>query len=369
MKSRQKNTYLPYGRGIAPNELRLGSLYLDYENPNVGLEKDRFEFREKSLSEQQYWQAIKPWVGEVEVDDIPPYVLRFQARKYLALQAKFADVGGLGGESSDSAHLSIVGSKAQRYQIRKPERFLKEQVLTQPGVKKWISDRLSITWWAKLKHPLKNGKSWRTPSIWLVTGIHLISDGQVHTGWEVGRAVEVEANLDPGAAGGAPTGQKAIEFKGSSGSNVQMENLYGRRGDLVWCAQFMELAVDFTNPVGQSAPTGGHLRLFSKKEIETLGLKQIEDLGKNGVRRAVPMNRNIPSIDWKNHNANILGLRSVDLEHSKAESGDGTLATGDDPDDGKLPELSISDIPYEQDIGVQDWKIFQDHLAYLEYQD
>jgi hypothetical protein len=38
---------LPYGRGISPDELRLGSLYLDPHNPNVGLEKLRFEYKEK----------------------------------------------------------------------------------------------------------------------------------------------------------------------------------------------------------------------------------------------------------------------------------------------------------------------------------
>ncbi|KAI1754510.1 hypothetical protein F4782DRAFT_492838 [Xylaria castorea] len=45
-----------YTRGIPPDELRLGSLYLDLHNQNLGLEKFRFEYIEKMyVPTCDYW--------------------------------------------------------------------------------------------------------------------------------------------------------------------------------------------------------------------------------------------------------------------------------------------------------------------------
>jgi hypothetical protein len=44
MANRQYRTFLPYLRGIDPEALRIGSLYLNPLNPDDGLEDKRFEF-------------------------------------------------------------------------------------------------------------------------------------------------------------------------------------------------------------------------------------------------------------------------------------------------------------------------------------
>jgi hypothetical protein len=43
----QKRTFLPYQRGIDPEALKLGSLYLDPFNPVDGGEATRFEYLEE----------------------------------------------------------------------------------------------------------------------------------------------------------------------------------------------------------------------------------------------------------------------------------------------------------------------------------
>ncbi|KAI0801677.1 hypothetical protein GGR55DRAFT_701363 [Xylaria sp. FL0064] len=327
--SNQKNTYLPYTRGILPDELRLGSLYLDPYNPNLGLEKLRFEYKEKILSGQKYWESIKAWTGEPEVDDIEPYILKFQATTEWASQAKVIDAANLGADKTKTRDMSI-------------------QVLTQPGVKKWIADRLSISFYARLKHHQKTGEPWKAPSIWLVTGVHLISDGRVHSGWNVGYNMQGSISADPGAlAGGTPTGRSAA--------------------DRVWCAQFMELAVDFTNGPQRNESQGWFTRLFPKKEIEVLQLRQVEDLGVSGVRRRATLKASpSSSIDWNKHEAMIIGLQTTgDNSDRTAIDDDGTVTDNDEP----LDKMVVADLPYNQGLSRQDWETFEEYLAYLEYQD
>jgi hypothetical protein len=47
MAPEQKRTFLPYQRGIDPEALKLGSLYLNPLDPVDGLESTRFEYREE----------------------------------------------------------------------------------------------------------------------------------------------------------------------------------------------------------------------------------------------------------------------------------------------------------------------------------
>ncbi|KAH8162121.1 hypothetical protein CIB48_g6139 [Xylaria polymorpha] len=370
----QKNTYLPYTRGIPPDELRLGSLYLDIYNPNLGLEKLRFEYREKSLSNEKYWESIQAWTGEPEVDDIAPYVLRFQASTEWASQAKVIDAINLGADKTKTRDVSIVGTQARRYQIKKPERFLTQQVLTQPEVKKWIIDRLSISFYARWKHHQQTGEPWKAPSIWMATGVHLISDGCVHSGWNVGLDVHGGVRADLGTlTGGPPTGVSAADVEGSLNQNIQMENLYGQRGERIWCAQYMELAVNFTNGPQRDESQGWFTRLFPKKEIAVFQLRQVEDLGVGGVRRRATFKQSSPSssIDWKKHEAKIIGLQTTgeDTDEMGSAGDDSADSTERRDNDEPLDKMVVSDLPYNQDLSGQDWETFQDYLAYLEYQD
>ena len=47
MPPQQKRSFLPYERGINPEDLRLGSLYLNPLDPDDGLESKRFEYQEE----------------------------------------------------------------------------------------------------------------------------------------------------------------------------------------------------------------------------------------------------------------------------------------------------------------------------------
>lgn len=67
----------------------------------------------------------------------------------------------------------------------------------------------------------------------------------------------------------------AADVEGSLNQNIQMENLYGQRGERIWCAQYMELAVNFTNGPQRDESQGWFTRLFPKKEIAVFQLRQV----------------------------------------------------------------------------------------------
>ncbi len=65
---------------------------------------------------------------------------------------------------------------------------------------------------------------WKAPSIWLVTGVHLISDGRVHAGWDAGLNMQGGISADAGTlAGGPPTGKPAADVQGSLKKHIHME--------------------------------------------------------------------------------------------------------------------------------------------------
>jgi len=72
-----------------------------------------------SLSNERYWRLVEAWTGEPEVDDIEPYVLRFQATTEWAAQAKVIDAANVGADRTKTRDVSIVGRQARRYQIKK----------------------------------------------------------------------------------------------------------------------------------------------------------------------------------------------------------------------------------------------------------
>jgi hypothetical protein len=198
----------------------------------------------------------------------------------------------------------------------------------------------------------------------------MISNGLVHSGWAVNQGIQGSVKADPGTlTGGPPTGQVAADVQGSLRKNVQMENLFGQTGERVWCAQFMELAVNFTNGPERNPPQGWLTRLFPKKHVEVLQLRQVEDLGVSGVRRATT-SKDSPSssIDWKNHQAMIIGLQSTGQEtHELVTTDDATDDAASDNDE-PLDKMVVTDLPYDQGVSGQDWNVFEDYLAYLEYQ-
>lgn len=76
------------------------------------------------------------------------------------------------------------------------------------------------------------------------------------------------------------------------------------------------------------------------------------------------------SIDWEKHEATIVGLRTTGEDTDEADViDDDVVNTTERPDnDEPLDKMVVADLPYNQGLSGEDWKTFEDYLAYIEYQ-
>lgn len=76
------------------------------------------------------------------------------------------------------------------------------------------------------------------------------------------------------------------------------------------------------------------------------------------------------SIDWEKHQALIIGLRATGEDTDETVTTDDDMAnTAERPDnDEPLDKMVVADLPYNRDLSGEDWKTFEDYLAYIEYQ-
>lgn len=221
---------------------------------------------------------------------------------------------------------------------------------------------------------MKRGESWKAPEIWLLTGIQLIKEGKVHYGWNVASSFQVGAAVDAGViTEGVPTEQDVAKLDVKHSSTAKVQNIYGHKGERVWCAQFMKIAVEFEKEP-KINPTKGSLKEVPKAERMKITLREVEDLGIKGARR-FPTNEDVQSdeklegcagekavFSWDNHTAEIVGLECVDrMEGDEAEvgeNGDGELAK----------EIDVSEAPYAEAMAKVDWKWYEEYSTYLDYQ-
>ncbi|PVH71737.1 hypothetical protein DL98DRAFT_660473 [Cadophora sp. DSE1049] len=291
MNTYQKRTYLVYSRGLLPEDLTLGSLYLDPANPLDG-EQKRFECRLRQSD-------LHTWTGEQEHDE--PCTLNLVAsRQWLINSGLFAllkaEAGGRG-----SQEVGVYGKAGRRQRIKKPEKFLNDVVLASPEARVWLADKLSIS---RTMYYLSQGGLKKQPRIWMVTGIQYITDGVVsneQTRYQTGSA---SANIHiPEPISAAVTilgGQGGLSSGFETNHTSSTRTAYGHKNERVWAAQFTQLAVQFTST------------LISSNELPNrIPLRDIVDIKSGAVRAA----SQIADFTLSGESAEVCGLEEAhDME-------------------------------------------------------
>ncbi|KAI1310136.1 hypothetical protein F5Y03DRAFT_403726 [Xylaria venustula] len=163
----------------------------------------------------------------------------------------------------------------------------------------------------------------------MVTGVHLISNGRVHSGWNVGLDMQGGISVDARtSAGRTPTGTSAADAPDLLRRNIQMETLYGQSGERVWRAQFMELAVDFTNGPQRHESQGWSTRLFTGEGGRGRGPRC--RLAVSGVHRRATLEESPSLIDWEKHQAIIVGMQTTGYDIETTD--DNTVTIMERPD-------------------------------------
>jgi len=360
MAPQQKRSFLPYTRGINPEDLRLGSLYLNPLDPDDGLESKRFEYQEEqvepstmseriianhenSLEQEEYEEHVSKWIRREQKDE-RGCSLDFELSKDTSLALKFSDLMKAEGNANSTVTATLEGKSGRRLKIKKPEKFLRDEVMAQEGVQEWIRTQASISFKGHFgMHKFK------APEIWMVTGIQLITGGDVHVGSSRSVSGTVGASADVGPAFGAPPGLASIGAEASHGHNSEANNAYGYDDERVWAAQFMEVKIEYGSAEDKTLKTKDNSLVPAT--ITTFQLEDIADLRARGIRAS------------PNLRAQANGQTYVKPPKPVAR----VVVSGEDEEesDSEDDEIQLGDQPYIKMLKNTDWEMYNECSQYL----
>ncbi|KAF4628822.1 hypothetical protein G7Y89_g9326 [Cudoniella acicularis] len=343
MRPQQKSTFLPYTRGINPEDLRLGSLYLNPLDPDDGLESKRFEYREDLVEQDEYEKHVMKWCRREQIER--DCKLDFSLSKDTSLALKFSDFIKAEGNANSTVAATLEGKSGRRMKIRKPEKFLREEVLAQEGVQEWIRTQASISFKGHFgMHKFK------APEIWMVTGVQLITGGDVRVGSSRAIFAGAGASVDAGAAFGAPPGVASVGAEVSNGHSNEANHGYEYDDERVWAAQFMELKIEYGSEEDKK---------FTEKDrivpstISTIQLEDIADLKARGIRTGLKRRE-------ENNQASLKSPKLVARIVVGEESEDDEDATSEDSDG-----IQLGDNYYVEMMKDTDWEMYDECSKYL----
>ncbi|KAH6702883.1 hypothetical protein BKA61DRAFT_198094 [Leptodontidium sp. MPI-SDFR-AT-0119] len=342
MAPQQKRSFLPYSRGINPEDLRLGSLYLNPLDPDDGLESKRFEYQE-DLDQDEYEKHVQKWIRR-EQNDERGCSLDFEVSKDTSLALKFSDLLKAEGNANSTVAATLEGRSGRRLKIKKPEKFLRDEVMAQEGVQEWVRTQASISFKGHLgMHKFK------APRIWMVTGIQLVTGGDVRVGSSRSVNGTVGASGDVGAAFGAPPGVAAVGAEVGHGHHSEANNAYGYDDERVWAAQFMEVKIEYGTEADKAMKSKDNNLVPAT--ITTLQLEDIADLRARGIRAS------------QNLRAQANGQTYVKPPKPIAR----VVVTGEDEeeDDSEDEGIQLSDSPYTEALKNTDWEMYNECSQYL----
>ncbi|KAL5444399.1 hypothetical protein PMIN06_008410 [Paraphaeosphaeria minitans] len=337
----QKRRFLPYETPVLPEDLRLGSLYLNPLEPVDGLARDRFEYREDLVEQSEYDTHISNFTRREVV--VKGYAHQFQRSHMSSAGLSFTSFLGLGSKRENSVQITLTGTSGRRVRIRNPEAFL-EEVIKQPGLDEWL--RMHAT--AKYKSRY-SASTWTAPELWLVTGLQYVSGGQYHFEDNATKELSAHGGVDLGAAAGGPAGVARIQaearHKGANGA----QNGAVQEDECVWAAQFMPVKIEF-GPQAPDTKLSG--RGWFPKTIKTIYLEDIKDLEFQGVRASDnPVSEETPELVARI--ATAQGDR--DLGVSEEEDSEGE----------EVEEFVIDDGTYVQSLQNANFEMHNKYTTYL----
>ncbi|KAB5576045.1 hypothetical protein GE09DRAFT_613687 [Coniochaeta sp. 2T2.1] len=270
MKTDQDRTYLVYSRGLQPDKLPLGSLFLDPANP-LGHERKRCR-ADVSAAE------LEAWTGPPDVE-ISPLFKVHATREWLA-GAQILDIfrGEVGRKGF--VEVNIEGDTGRRLQIDRPEAFLNEVILPTDSARKWITD-----WLFAFKHssPFKKlrrgGLTFKPPKIWMVTGVQLVAGARITdtASKTLVNSLTANAPLPKPVAAVMGSTIAGVDGKKNRDAGVQVKGFHP--DEKVWAAQFAALKID-TKTASKDAEGRAEV-LLEEKYVE---LKEAEIFGLGGIR-------------------------------------------------------------------------------------
>lgn len=209
--------------------------------------------------------------------------------------------------------------------------------MTQPGIDKWIRTQASISRKAIFGHQFK------APKIWMVTGVQLVTNGDVHTGSSKHNRFGLGAGVDAGALAGGPPGVLNAQVEGAHAHGAEAGNHFGYEGERVWAAQFMEVSFEFSvtpDPESRGRP----------KTIAKFSLEDIADLKARGLRAGQDIRMHADGQSMRPPPHPLVARITI---------------TQEDSDVMETKGIQIDDHPYVKSMKDTDWESYNECLKFL----
>jgi hypothetical protein len=298
-----------------------------------------------STDQLEYETRIKPWCQREQKDDKGSFSLDFEITQETSLAFKATEFFKLDASANSSISASLVGTSGRRLKLKKPEKFLKEEVMTQVGVQEWIRTQASIS------HSAAHWNSFKAPKIWMVTGVQLITGGSVQVGSSTSTHGALGASADPGPAVGLPPGLLPIGGEVNHGHGSETNSGYSYTDERVWAAQFMEIKIEYGKGEDKGLQKDVNHPHALPATIATFNLEDIADLRARGTRGS----------QKQREDANGQMLAKTPILVGRVVVDDGESDSGSDgPDD-----MQIDDRPYVDASKDTDWDMYNECVKYL----
>jgi hypothetical protein len=337
MANRQYRTFLPYLRGLDPEALRIGSLYLNPLNPDDGLEDKRFEFLQ-GIEQEDYEQELKRYSWKEQSDSLG-VSLEFAISKETAAGFHFSEWLHLDSESSTRVTAVLEGKKGRRLKLRYPQKFLKEQVMAQKGCDEWIRTQASISYKGRFGY-----NKWKAPEIWMCTGLQMVTGGDVYAAGAREKKFEAGVGADPSLAAGLPPGTLKVKAEAGQHSEQEASTGYGYEDERVWAAQFMEIEFEYGDDNDPALQKIQRSKDMLPKTIADFRLKDIADLQDKGIRGLKTQKESVPAPKRR--------ARIVVEEEAEIPEEDG--------------EIVMDEIPYVEALKDVSWANYNEASRYLD---
>lgn len=118
MSTTQIHSFLPYERGLSPQDIRIGSLFLNIFNIEESKERERFEYRQDLKTQAEYEKAIEPWSTDPQVD-ARGYGINFELSKETSMTVKFSEWIKAEGGADGKVTATLEGDSGRRLRIKR----------------------------------------------------------------------------------------------------------------------------------------------------------------------------------------------------------------------------------------------------------
>lgn len=151
--------------------------------------------------------------------------------------------------------------------------------MAQEGCGEWIRTQASISYKGKFGY-----NKWKAPEVWMVTGLQLVSGGDVYAAGSRDKKFEGGVGADPSLAAGLPPGTLKVKAEAGQARGEEANTGYGYEDERVWAAQFMEIELEYGDDDDPALQKRERSKDLLPKTIADFRLKDIADLGAKGIR-------------------------------------------------------------------------------------